>query len=155
MIRPTIFAFIFLISNSVCAQVEENEPIKIPSEQLDYPCLFLKSEFYVIRKNKELRDNYYVAIDWEDKSCKRIRLPEIDFKKNVLIGFRKYIRSCDSPTMEYEITKEDEVLTLDIEFTGNGNCLVEFQCIYWFLIPLEYVGKNDSFEVNESNLNID
>ncbi len=102
MIRLIIFTFISLISISVTAQVEEFDPINIPSDQLDYPCLFLNSEFHVIRKKKELRNIKYVVIDWEDKSCKKIKLPEIDFKQNVLVGLRKYVRSFESPTMKLQ-----------------------------------------------------
>jgi hypothetical protein len=156
MIRVVLFTIILLLSNVVKAQADEYEPIIVPSERVDkdYPCLFLKSEFYVIRKTKELKDANYVAIDWEKESCKKVRFPKIDFKQNVLIGLRKYIRSCDYPTMEYEITKLEDALTLDIEFTTNGNCQVEYECIYWFLLPLQFVDKKDSFDVNEQNINV-
>lgn len=161
MLRIYITLIIILFTKSSYAQVRENTPLILTSQQQNYPCLFLKSEFYVIRKNKEYRDEDYLDIDWDDKSCKRVNYPKIDFKKNILVGLRKYVRSCDMPTMKYEITKQEErnvkveIITLDVEFTTNGNCQVEYECIYWFLLPIDDISKHDSFELKESYTNVD
>ena len=81
MIRVVHFDLVLLLSNVAKAQADKYEPINVPSKRVgkDYPCLFLKSEFYVIPKTKELKDDDYVVIDWEDESCKRL-----DFQKLIL-----------------------------------------------------------------------
>ena len=88
------------------------------------------------------------------KVIKKLDFQKNDFNQNVLLGLRKYIRSFDYPTMEHEITKLEDALTLAIQFTTNGNCQVEYACIYWFLVPLQFVDKRDSFAVNEQNINV-
>lgn len=128
-------------------QVLEHVSTKIPSQQMDYPCLFPFGEFHVVRNKKDFKS---VALDWEQKHCKKIGYPKIDFKKNALIGLKKHVRSCDLPEMKYEILKLDDLITVEIQFFPNGNCQTSYECIYWFRIPLEHLLDNDySFELNE------
>ena len=135
----------FIIEN-LSAQAEENLTSRIPSQNVNYPCLYPLSEFYVIQNKKEMKD---LAIDWENESCKKVNYPKIDFKQSALVGVRKFIKSCDLPQIKYEFLKFEDVITLNIEFAKNGDCRGEFESIYWFLIPADQINKKDKFELNE------
>jgi len=127
-------------------QVEEDIAIELPSQLMDYACLFPYDEFQVIQKRRDFKT---VELDWEQKSCKKIGFPKIDFKENVLIGLKKHVRSCDLPEMKYEITKQNEVVTVEVQFFPNGNCQTSYECIYWFQIPSIELEEDSEFELNE------
>lgn len=105
----------------------------------------IKEEVIIIKTRKEYEDlNLY-----RKGNCRP--LPEIDFDKNVLIGYNIETSGCRPPTCSMVFSKNGDQYTGYATIRVQGICRALFREIYWFTIEVPH-DQNFTIEIKSQKL---
>jgi len=128
-----IILFLFIVLSG------QGQDIKY--DEVDIGCLNLTTfkKETVIRSNEK----YNAILDniSPHPSCGSYTLPEIDFRKKVLLGFLINAKGCSPPKYRTKVFRSDQNTVFSVEIVEQGMCKALFQKMTWITIDRKFGGR--------------
>jgi hypothetical protein len=138
-IMTKIFITILFLFTGLCSQGQD-----ISFEEVNIECLNLNS----LNKETIITTNEGYEELLKNKSpfpnCNSDSHPQIDFSKNILVGFIISSGGCSPPKQTSRVYKSENKVVFEVNTSQNGACRMAFQKIVWITIPKEF-GKQITF----------
>ena len=132
---PTPFVFtrtlgLFMLLNCLCIDAPAQDSVSFTVVSIDCLTHPTRKEYLTITND----DDYQALRMYRRRDDDCTPLPEIDFDKKILIGYRIIASGCSKPDYSMVLKKEGKVHYAEVAIRPKGICSMIINDIFWFTI---------------------